>query len=180
VTGEEFWRYEYPEQRTGMDRNISSPVTGDGFIFAVPPRGSLGLLAIKSGGRGKLNDDYITWKFNGPSPDCSTPLYYKGNIYILADRTDGILTCLDARTGQQKWQGKLGGNSPWWASITAGDDKLYCISETAEAVVLAAGDEQFRILSRIDMEDKSVQASIAIADGHLFIHTANKLFCIGN
>ena len=67
-----------------------------------------------------------------------------------------------------------------WASITAGDDKLYCISEAAEAVVLAAGGEQFRILSRIDMQDKPVQASIAIAEGHLFIHTANKLFCIGN
>ncbi len=180
TSGAELWRYEYPEQRIGMDRNISSPVTGDGFIFAIPPRGRLGLLAIKSNGKGKLHDDYIAWKFNGPSPDCSTPLYYKGNIYILADRTDGILTCLDARTGRQKWQGQLGGNSPWWASITAGDDKLYCISEAAEAVVLAAGDEQFRILSRIDMQDKPVQASIAIADGHLFIHTANKLFCIGN
>ena len=180
TTGRELWRYEYPEQRIGMDRNISSPVTGDGFIFAIPPRGDMGLLAIKSGGQGKLNDDYIAWKFNGPSPDCSTPLYYKGNIYILADRTNGILTCLDARSGRQKWQGKLGGSSPWWASITAGDDKLYCISEASEAVVLAAGDEQFRILSRIDMEDKPVQGSIAIAEGRLFIHTANKLFCIGN
>lgn len=180
MSGVELWRYEYPEQRIGMDRNISSPVTGDGFIFAIPPRGSLGLLAIKSGGQGKLSDDYIAWKFNGPSPDCSTPLNYKGNIYILADRTNGILTCLDARTGRQKWQGKLGGSSPWWASVTAGDDKLYCISEAAEAVILAAGDEQFRILSRIDMQDKPVQASIAIAEGHLFIHTASKLFCIGN
>ena len=180
ISGIELWRYEYPEKRIGIDRNISSPVTGDSLIFAVPPRGSLGLLAIKSDGQGKLNDDNIAWKFNGPSPDCSTPLYYKGNIYILADRTKGILTCLDARTGRQKWQGKLGGSSPWWASVTAGDDKLYCISEAAEAVVLAAGDERFRILSRIDMQDKPVQASIAIADGHLFIHTAKKLFCIGN
>ena len=128
VTGEELWRYEYPEQRVGMDRNISSPVTGEGLILAVPPRGSMGLLAIKTGGQGILTNENIAWTFNGPSPDCSTPLYYKGNIYILADRTDGILTCLDARTGRQKWQGKLGGSSPWWASVTAGDDKLYCIS----------------------------------------------------
>jgi hypothetical protein len=90
------------------------------------------------------------------------------------------MTCLDAGTGRQKWQGKLGGRAPWWASITAGDDKLYCISEAAEAVVLAADGGQFRILSRIDMEDKPVQASIAIADGRLFIRTAGKLFCISN
>jgi outer membrane protein assembly factor BamB len=180
VTGRELWRYRYLELKAGMDRNISSPVAGEGLIFAVPPRGSLGLLAINSGGQGMLSDEHITWRFDGPAPDCSTPLYYKGHIYVLADRTDGILTCLDAKTGRQKWQGKLGRGTSWWASVTAGDDKLYCISEAAEAVVLAAGDEQFRILSRIDMQDKPVQGSIAIADGHLFIHTANKLYCIGN
>ena len=114
------------------------------------------------------------------SPDCSTPLYYKGNLYILADRKGGVITCLDALTGRQKWQGKLGGSAPWWASITAGDDKLYCISEAAEAVVLAAGDEGFEILHRIDMGDKPIQASIAIANEHLFIRTASKLFCVGN
>ena len=152
----------------------------EGLALCVPPRGADGILAIKSGGKGKISDDYIAWTFKGPSPDCSTPLYYKGNIYVLADRKGGIITCLDAGTGRQKWQGKLGGTAPWWASITAGDDKLYCISEAAEAVVLAAGNDGFKILHRIDMKDKSIQASIAIADEHLFIRTASKLFCIGN
>jgi hypothetical protein len=82
-------------------------------------------------------------------------------------------------TGRQKWQGELGGSAPWWASVTAGDDKLYCISEAAQAVALAAGDEGFTVLCQVDMEDKPVQASIAIAEGHLFIRTANKLFCVG-
>ena len=179
ITGKELWRYGYSENKSQRDRNVSSPVTGEGLIFAVPPRGSLGLLAIKSGGQGTLSDDHIAWTFDGPSPDCSSPLFYKGNIYVIDDRASGTLTCLDAKTGRQKWQGNLGANAPWWASVTAADDKLYCINEAAEAVVLAAGDK-FEVLSRIDMEDKPVQASIAIADGHLFIRTAGKLYCIGN
>ena len=180
VTGKELWRYEYTSQKRTRDRNITSPVAVEGLALCVPPRGADGILAIKSGGKGKISDDYIAWTFKGPSPDCSTPLYYKGNIYVLADRKGGIITCLDAGTGRQKWQGKLGGTAPWWASITAGDDKLYCISEAAEAVVLAAGNDGFKILHRIDMKDKPIQASIAIADEHLFIRTASKLFCIGN
>jgi outer membrane protein assembly factor BamB len=179
-TGKEFWRYEYAKEKSRRGRNISSVVTGEGLIYGVPPRGSLGLLALKSGLKGNLSDDDIVWKFDGPAPDVSTPLYYKGNIYVLGDRRGGVMTCLDASTGRQKWQGELGGRAPWWASITAGDDKLYCISEAAEAVVLAADDGQFKILSRVDMEDKAVQASIAIADGRLFIRTASKLFCISN
>ncbi|MHC4677339.1 MAG: outer membrane protein assembly factor BamB family protein [Planctomycetota bacterium] len=179
VTGRELWRYGYSQQESTRDRNISSPVTGERLVYGVPPRGRKGLLALKSGGDGPLTDAHIAWRFEGPGPDCSTPLYYKGNIYVLGDREGGVLTCLDARTGRQKWQGELGGRAPWWASITAGDGKLYCISEAAEAVVLSAGDDRFEILCRIDMEDKPVQASVAIADGHLFIRTANKLVCVG-
>jgi outer membrane protein assembly factor BamB len=180
VTGKEIWRYEYARQKSTRGRNITSPVTVEGLVMCVPPRGADGLIVINSDGVGTISDDHIAWRFDGPSPDCSTPLYYKGNLYVLADRKGGVITCLDAKTGCQKWQGKLGGSAPWWASITAGDDKLYCISEAAEAVVLAAGNEGFKILHRVDMGDKPIQASIAIANGHLFIRTTSKLFCVGN
>jgi outer membrane protein assembly factor BamB len=161
-----------------MDRNISSTSVGEGLIYAIPPRGELGLFAIKSSKEGTLTDDNIEWRFKGPAPDCSTPLFYKGNVYVLADRTGGILTCIDAKTGKQKWQGKLGGGNPWWASVTAGDDKLYCISEKAEAVVIQAGGKEFKVISRINMKDGPVQSSIAIAEGRIFIRTASKLYCI--
>jgi outer membrane protein assembly factor BamB len=180
VSGKELWRYEYARQKSTRGRNITSPVIVEGLVVGVPPRGADGLLAIKSGSDGTITDDHIAWRFDGPSPDCSTPLYYKGNLYVLADRKGGVITCLEALTGRQKWQGKLGGGAPWWASITAGDDKLYCINEAAEAVVLAAGDKELKILHRIDMGDKPTQASIAIANEHLFIRTANKLFCVGD
>ena len=126
-----------------------------------------------------ISDDHIAWTFNGPSPDCSTPLYYKGNLYVLADRKDGVITCLDAGTGQQKWQGKLKGIGPVRASMAASDDKIYLISKSSKVVVLAANDEQFKILFEVELNEGPSQASIAIADGHLFIRTAKSLFCIG-
>ena len=180
VTGNEFWRYGYAARKSERWRNITSPVVAEELIIGVRPRGGNGLFALKSGGEGTLSDDHLLWTFDGPTPDVCTPLYYKGNLYVLAGQTGGVLTCLDAGTGRQKWQGRLGGSGPWRASVTAADGKLYCISEAAEAVVLAAGDGGFKILSRIDMEGKPVQASVAIADGHLFIRTAKTLFCVGN
>lgn len=179
ATGREFWRYRYAREKSTRWRNISSPGLGRGLIYGVRPRGRSGLFALKSGGQGNLGDDHVAWEFNGPAPDVCTPLFYKGNLYVLDGKSGGVLTCLDAETGRRKWQGKLGGRTPpWRASLTAADDKLYCISEGAEAVVLAAGGDEFNVLSRIKMRDKPVQASIAIADGRLYIRTANMLHCI--
>lgn len=179
ATGQEFWRYGYAREKSTRGRNISSLGLGPELIYGVRPRGRSGLFALKRGGRGILGDDHVAWEFNGPGPDVCTPLYYKGNLYVLDGKSGGVLTCLDAETGRQKWQGKLGRRTPpWRASLTAGDDKLYCISEGAEAVVLAAGGDEFTILSRIHMGDKPVQASIAIADGRLFIRTAYILHCV--
>jgi outer membrane protein assembly factor BamB len=180
ATGKELWRYGYAEQKSGRWRNVSSTVMGEGLIFGVRPRGGNGLFALETGGMGTVGDDKVAWGFDGPTPDACTPLYYKGNLYVLDGKRGGVLTCLDAQTGRQKWQGRLGGGAPWYASVTGADDKLYCINEDGEAVVLAADDGEFKILSRIDMGDKPVQASIAIADGRLYIRTASKLICVGN
>jgi len=155
-------------------------VTGEGLVYGVRPRGGNGLFALKIGGAGTVGNDHVAWAFDGPTPDTCTPLYYKGNLYVLDGKRGGVLSCLDAKTGSQKWQGRLGGNPPWYASVTGADDKLYCINEDGEAVVLSADDGEFKILSRIDMGDKPVQASIAIAEGRLYIRTASKLTCVGN
>jgi len=179
-TGRELWRYEYSEQKSERWRNITSPVTSEGLIYGVRPRGGNGLFALKSSGNRTLPKGYLAWTFDGPTPDVCTPLYYKGSLYVLDGKSRKTLTCLDAKTGRQRWQGKLGGVGPWRASVTAADGKLYCINESAEAVVIAADAKEFKIISRIDMEDKPVQASIAIADEHLFIRTASKLFCVGD
>ena len=48
-TGHESWRYVYPEKRKGKDRIVPSPVFGEGLVFGVPPRGALGVFAIKVG-----------------------------------------------------------------------------------------------------------------------------------
>ncbi|OHB59267.1 MAG: hypothetical protein A2167_05530 [Planctomycetes bacterium RBG_13_46_10] len=179
-TGKELWRYQYAEQKIRNWRIVPSPVMADGLILGVQPRGGNDLFALKvNGAIGTLSKDHVAWTFRGPTPDVSTPLYYKSNLYVLDGQRTKMVTCLDATTGQQRWQGGIGGSGPWRASLTAADDKIYCINESSEVIVLAADPEKFEIISRVILEDSPVQASIAIAEGHLFIRTAGKLFCIG-
>ncbi len=179
ATGRELWRYGCNPDKEENWRQVSTFGIGGGLLCCVRPRGE-GVFVLRPGGAGTLSDKDVVWTFDGPAPDCSTPLYYQGLFYILAgDESGKKLTCLDAKTGKQKWQGKLGGRPPYRASLTAADGKLYCINEAGEVVVLSANSEKFEVLSRASLGGKPTYASIAIADGCLFIRTAESLYCVG-
>lgn len=178
-TGKELWRYEYHTHKVRDSRIIPSLVTGDGLIFGTRHK-SAGTFALKPPGPGGNSRAEIVWEFNGPSPDCSTPLFYKGRLYVLqGKRRPKVVTCIEPKTGRKIWQGDLGGRGPWRASLTGGDGKLYCINETGEIVVLAADGDEFKVLFETKTDETPIQSSIAIADGHLFIRTAQNLYCIG-
>ena len=72
------------------------------------------------------------------------------------------MTCLDPKTGQRIWEGKIGGKGIYHASPTAADGKIYCMNLEGEVVVLQAG-YKFNILSRIEMGGQPSMSTIAIA-----------------
>jgi hypothetical protein len=46
-------------------------------------------------------------------------------------------------------------------------------------VVLDADGDEFKIIFQTTIDERPIQASIAIANGRLFIRTAQNLYCIG-
>ncbi len=173
-TGKELWRFEYWTKKVRDTRIIPSLVTGDGLIFGTRHKHNP-VFALEPG-----SPPRIIWEFDSPVPDCSTPLYYQGRLYVLDGIKNGkVVTCLDPKSGRQFWQGKIGGRGPWRASLTGADGKLYCINETGEIVVLAAGGNEFKIIFQTKIDEPPIQSSIAITDGRLFIRTAQNLYCIG-
>jgi outer membrane protein assembly factor BamB len=175
--GTELWRCAgLNDKREPFWRIVPSPVVADGLVFACGPKRDP-VLAIKDGGHGVVTDTHIAWKFTEYPTDCTTPLVYNKHLFIL-DGDRQVMTCLEPRTGQKLWQGNLGVKEIFRASPTGADDKMYCISEAGTAVVLSAGSE-FKVLATIRMGESPVRASIAAAQGELFIRTASNLYCIG-
>jgi outer membrane protein assembly factor BamB len=135
------------------------------------------VLGIKDGGKGLVTDTHIAWRFKEYPSDCVTPLFYEGKLFVL-DGDRQMMTCLEPKTGEKKWQGNLGVREIFRASPTGADGKIYCLSENGTVVVLEAGDA-FKVLSTIRMGESPVRASIAVSKGQLFIRTAKNLYCIG-
>ena len=176
VTGAELWRTRMYEKRDDWYRIVTSPVAADGLIYASGPKGQP-VIALKDGGKGDLAASHVAWSFKEAPTDWSTPLLYQKKLFVL-DGGKKILTCLDPKTGEKKWQGNLGVTETFWSSPTGADGKIYCLGERGTVVVLDAGDE-FKILSTIPMGDEPCKSSIAAAHGQLFIRTAKSLYCVG-
>jgi outer membrane protein assembly factor BamB len=176
--GKELWRFEYQTTKVRDSRIVPSLVTGGGLIFGARYKHH-GVFALKPAGTDNDSQPSIAWEFDNPSPDVSSPLYYQNRLYVLDGIKTRIVTCLEPKSGEKIWQGAIGGRGPWRASLTGVGDKLYCINETGEVVVLAAGGDQFNILFETKIDEGPIRSSIAVADGRLFIRTAENLYCIG-
>lgn len=178
-TGKELWRFEYHTNKVRDTRIIPSLVTGDGLIFGTRHKHG-GVFAVHPPNPDNQPEARIIWNYYGPSPDASTPLYYQKRLYVLNGIKMGkVVTCLDPKTGREIWQGTIGGRGPWRASLTGADRKLYCINETGEVVILAAGGNEFKIIYETKFDEGPIQSSITVAYGRLFIRTAKNLYCIG-
>ena len=176
-TGAELWRCGgLDDGKEESWRVVPSPVVAAGMIIACGPKRDP-VLGIKDGGKGLVTDTHIAWRFKEYPSDCVTPLFYEGKLFVL-DGDRQMMTCLEPKTGEKKWQGNLGVREIFRASPTGADGKIYCLSENGTVVVLEAGDA-FKVLSTIRMGESPVRASIAVSKGQLFIRTAKNLYCIG-
>ena len=117
----------------------------------------------------------IAWRYNLGVPECPSPLYYQGRIYLV--KNGGVATCLDAKTGELKFSGKLGEGGPYYSSPIIGDGKIYVASARGVVTVFEAGDS-LKILANNKMPER-VMATPAIVDGKIYVRTKTKLLAFG-
>lgn len=97
-TGKLRWYCEAIE----TDQFNSSVVIADGLILAIEGRGG-GSIAIRSGGMGDVTESHVAWS-GRDNNRFGTPVVYQGRLYFISN---GIATCLDAKTGTRVYQARL-------------------------------------------------------------------------
>ena len=66
-----------------------------------------------------------------------SPAVYKGLLYMV--KNGGILTSLDARTGKRTRRGRIPGRGNYYASLVAGDGKIFACNEAGVMSIIKAG-----------------------------------------
>jgi hypothetical protein len=167
-TGEEIWRVRHEGWSV-----VPKPVYGNGLVYICTGFMTGKLLAIRPDGKGDVTDTNVVWKLEKNVPNTPSPLLLGDEIYLISDA--GIASCLDAKTGEEHWHARLGGN--FSASPIAADGLIYCQSEEGVGVVFKANKERFDLVGKNDLGEETL-ASYAVLDGGLLIRTETSLYRI--
>ena len=168
--GKELWQVTYGE---GFS-NVPRPVYGDGLVFICTGFQQPSLLAVRIDGKGDVTKSKVAWKLDRGVPLTPSPLLVGNELYLVTD--NGIATCIDAKTGKENWRARLGGNHS--ASPIYADGRIYFLSEEGESVVIAPGKE-LKHLATNQLDGRTI-ASMAVADGSIFVRSETHLYRIGS
>lgn len=105
---------------------------------------------------------------------CS-PIVHDGFVYTVAG--SGVVTCADAKTGENLWTHRLESGGSFTASPLLADGKLYVVNEAGITTVLQAGKEA-KVLATNPIGDTILACPVA-SDGAIFLRSDSKLYCIG-
>ena len=179
LSGAELWRCSYIDTPNPAQwgRTIGTPIAADGMLYGAYPEGckafACDLKQLAAGQCGRV------WTYDERVSDVPGPAMANGYLYYIAERPK-TLHCIDAKTGAVQWTGQLDKSDTYYASVTAGDGKLYVVNRKGVVTIVAADPTAFRILSTRDLGESPTESTIAIANGKLYIRTAENLYCFGN
>jgi outer membrane protein assembly factor BamB len=173
ATGKEYWRCK------GLASHaIHTPLIGNNMVYVTSGFPSKRTFAIRLGGSGDITDtNYIAWKYEKGTAYVASPILYRGFLYLITDK--GILTCLDAETGEVKYDsGRVPVPASFMSSPVAFDGKILISSEDGDTFVVKAGPVHEII--RTNTLGEPIYSSPALSDGRIFIRGEKTLYCISN
>ena len=170
-SGRVLWEYDKAFDK----RSVSSPIIAGDIIYGSCGSGGGGnfITAVKAGNAARGTKAELAYQLKKSAPYVPTGIALGDLVWLWSDA--GVLTCLDAPTGDIRYQERVGGSffgSPVWI-----DHRLFCVSTAGELSVVAATD-RYELLHRYALNELC-HSTPAVALGRLFIRTEKHLWSFG-
>ncbi len=158
-TGQELWRSPW---KTSYDINAASPllIGSDRLFISSGYNAGCALLQISAGKAVEL------WRNKNLRSHFNSPVAHAGAIFgIDGNAGGGNLVCLDAGTGERKWEER----SVKGGSLLLANGKLLICSEKGELIIADASPTGFHALSRGHVLDHRCWTQPTLDAGRLFL-----------
>jgi outer membrane protein assembly factor BamB len=167
-----------PQHKANWVAVASPVVTGDMAI--VPYARGARLQGITRGGSGDVTATHRSWLREDTGTFVSTPVEYRGRIYLLHDHGPdrGKVECIEPATGKTVWTGELPkSGAEYYSSPVVADGKIYAAREDG-VVFVARVEGNFEVLSENAMGEQIIASPVPVA-GRILLRGENHLFCAG-
>jgi outer membrane protein assembly factor BamB len=167
-TGKEIWRVQYGSGYSVVPR----PVFANGLVYVCTGYNTPNLIAIKPDGKGDVTKSHVAFTIKKNAPHNPSPLVVGDALYVVSD--SGVLSCLDAKTGVERWNERVEkaySSSPMYAG-----GLIYILSEDGTTTVFKPGDS-YEEVAKNKLNEKT-QASYAIDGTALLLRTEKALYRI--
>lgn len=169
-TGAELWRFHHLKKNT---MNVAAPpVAGHGLTFLVSGHPGQ-VMALKSNVTGTPGKDAVAWDFDKNVPTRPSLLLVNDLLFMVSD--GGVVTCLDAKTGKERWTERL--NGQYTASPVVAAGLIYLCNEAGKTTVIRASAD-YEVVATNDLE-AGCMASPALVGDTLILRTKTHLYAIG-
>jgi outer membrane protein assembly factor BamB len=165
--GKEVWRV-----RSGGMNASSRPIFGNGLVYMSAPDGGFQMFAVKPDGNGDVTGSNVVWKQAKGIPKHASHILVGELLFMASEQ--GIISCLNAMTGESLWQERVGG--VYTASPLHADGRIYFFSEDGKTPVIAASKE-FKLLATNELPD-GFMASPAVTGKSLILRTKTAIYRI--
>ena len=166
ASGAEVWRAEVVGGEIAP-----TPTFGEGFIFVANQGGNLA--AVRPDGTGNVTKTAVAWLAADGLPDIVSPLYANGCIYLCT--TEGLVTCVDAKTGKKVWDHDFEVMMRTSPTLVGG---AFWLFDVKGAAYLVEAGRSFKLVSQAVVGEE-VNASPAAVDGRFFVRSKSHLYCFG-
>lgn len=165
----------------GLSGNVvATPVAADGVVYVANSYETRAMLAIRlDAAKGDITGTgAVAWTRNRDTPYVPSPVLYGGSLCFLK-HYQGIMTCVDARTGETQFgPERVPGIQNVYASLVGAAGRIYIVDRGGTTAVIRQGPK-FELLASNRLDD-SFSASPAIVGDEMFLRGATSLYCLAD
>jgi len=175
TTGEELWSL------AGMTVNtIPSPVLDGGLVYlASGYRGTMlqavDLALAREQGGDLEGKSALVWSHEEHTPYVASVVVSEGLIYFIK-HFKNILSCLDARTGEVKYETRIEGLGSVWSSLAVASGRLHVVGRDGKTAVIGLGPE-YELLALNELDDP-IDASPVFVERRLYLRGRERLYAL--
>ena len=161
--------WEYPWQNSASI-NVSQPlvVSNNRFFISAGYGKGAALVEVSPSGQGLAAR--AVWENNSMKNKFNSSVLHNGYIYGL---DEGILTCVEAMTGERKWKGGRYG----YGQVILASGHLIVTTDTGEIALVKAAPDQHTEVAKFSALEGRTWNNPAISNGRLLVRNATHMAC---